>query len=308
MQSLAPWLMLLVGLVLGWLIAWLLGRSGSKKLEARGAQAETDLRTRTDELSACRNRTATLQSDYEGRLTSLQADLQSRTTDLERANSSLAQLQSDTASRINTLQADLQARDAELTSANVRLAELESSAATRSAGVDVGALPAQTSFSGPVQVEGDDFTKIRGVGPAFAAGLTSAGIHRYADLAAADPQELNKALEIREWQKVDTAAWVADAKILAGRPRQVQIGDDLTRLEGIGPAYATRLRAAGITTYAQLAVTDEGTLAEIIGAPAWRRPNYDEWIAQARLAAASDETGSRCCRTNSSAAKATIST
>ena len=137
----------------------------------------------------------------------------------------------------------------------------------------------------------DDLTQIRGIGPAFAARLSSAGIRRYADLAAADPQELAKAADVREWQKVDTNDWVAQAKTLAGRPRQIQIGDDLTRLEGIGPTYATRLRAAGITTFAQLADADQGTLAEIIGAPGWRAVNYGDWVAQAKLAAAGDEAG-----------------
>jgi predicted flap endonuclease-1-like 5' DNA nuclease len=90
---------------------------------------------------------------------------------------------------------------------------------------------------------------------------------------------------------VDTRAWIAEAAALAARPRQVQVGDDLTRLEGIGPTYARRLRAASITTFAQLAAADEGALAEIVGAPAWRQPNFGDWIAQARLAAAGDEAG-----------------
>ena len=90
---------------------------------------------------------------------------------------------------------------------------------------------------------------------------------------------------------MDTSAWIAQADALAQRPRQVQIGDDLTRLEGIGPTYARRLRAAGITTFAQLAAADEDTLDTVIGAPAWRQPNFGDWTAQADLAAAGDEAG-----------------
>lgn len=69
------------------------------------------------------------------------------------------------------------------------------------------------------------------------------------------------------------------------------VEDDLTRLEGIGPTYAARLCEHGIATFARLAETDEATLAELVQAPAWRRPNFADWIAQARLAAAGDETG-----------------
>ena len=78
---------------------------------------------------------------------------------------------------------------------------------------------------------------------------------------------------------------------LPARPRKVQIGDDLTRLEGIGPTYALRLRAAGIVTFRQLADADPETLDRIIGAPAWRKVNFGDWTDQARLAADGDEAG-----------------
>jgi large subunit ribosomal protein L21 len=58
--------------------------------------------------------------------------------------------------------------------------------------------------------------------------------------------------------------------------------DDLTRLAGIGPAFAGRLRAAGVTTYAALAASTPEALAAIVQAPDWRRPDYARWIDQAR--------------------------
>jgi predicted flap endonuclease-1-like 5' DNA nuclease len=72
---------------------------------------------------------------------------------------------------------------------------------------------------------------------------------------------------------------------------QEPVEDDLTRLEGIGPTYAARLRQHGIVTFARLAETGEAELAEMVQTPAWRRPSYADWIAQARLAAVGDETG-----------------
>lgn len=116
------------------------------------------------------------------------------------------------------------------------------------------------------------------------------------ELPLAEVQVLQAGLEAGEagedLAKVDTA-WLASragaVELLFGG--QAPAEDDLTRLEGIGPTYAARLRQHGIVTFAQLAVTDEAELAQAIQAPAWRRPIYADWVAQARLAAAGDEAG-----------------
>ncbi len=50
----------------------------------------------------------------------------------------------------------------------------------------------------------------------------------------------------------------------------VDEGDDLTRIVGIGPTYAARLREAGIATFSQLAALDAEEIAEVIGCPALR--------------------------------------
>lgn len=137
-----------------------------------------------------------------------------------------------------------------------------------------------------------DLTKIRGIGPKFAASLTAAGIHTYDDLAAASPQRLEQIIQPAEWQRqqLNFDSWIAQAAALAKVAGPVQTGDDLTQLEGIGPTYAARLRENGIATFAQLAASDEETLAKIINVPAWRKINYGDWIAQARLKTAGDTT------------------
>ncbi len=60
------------------------------------------------------------------------------------------------------------------------------------------------------------------------------------------------------------------------------LGDDLTAIKGIGPAFAEQLRAGGIVTRAALAACTPERLAEIVQAPDWRRPDYQNWIDQAR--------------------------
>ncbi|MCU0502942.1 MAG: DUF4332 domain-containing protein [Anaerolineae bacterium] len=141
----------------------------------------------------------------------------------------------------------------------------------------------------PMSAGRDDLTLIRGVGPKFANLLAAAGITTFAALAAATPEELQEAIDPPTWQKPDYAGWIAEAKVWD--KQRGTAGDDLLIVEGIGPVYAAKLRAAGIATFDQLAEADDARLAEIIQAPAWRKVNYADWREQARLAAAGDTTG-----------------
>jgi predicted flap endonuclease-1-like 5' DNA nuclease len=134
----------------------------------------------------------------------------------------------------------------------------------------------------------DDLTRIKGIGPRYAGVLAAGGILSYDDLAATKPAQLRDIIKPSVMQQINFDSWISQAAAYA-QTRGVQVGDDLTQLEGIGPTYAAKLRERGITTFADLAATDEATLAGIIDAPAWRRINYADWIAQAQLAATGDE-------------------
>jgi len=67
--------------------------------------------------------------------------------------------------------------------------------------------------------------------------------------------------------------------------------DDLEIIEGIGPKIAGLLKAAGITTFAQLAQADLGQVQEILTAAKLRLADPATWAEQARLAAAGDWDG-----------------
>lgn len=136
--------------------------------------------------------------------------------------------------------------------------------------------------------EADDLTRVHGIGPKYAATLTTAGITTFEQLAAASPDELREIINPGVMQKPDFAGWSMQAAALRDVV-VVQTGDDLTVLDGIGPVYAAKLRDNGIATFAELAATDEDRLGEIIAAPAWRRIQFGEWITQAELAAAGDQ-------------------
>jgi predicted flap endonuclease-1-like 5' DNA nuclease len=155
-----------------------------------------------------------------------------------------------------------------------------------------GQVAVETTLLAPAaHIEADDLTKVKGIGPKFAAQLNAAGITTYAALADMPADRLKEIVDAPAWRQVDYQAWIADARALAEAPRRMVVGDDLTALEGIGSVYEAKLKHAGITTFAQLAAADEATLKETIQAPAWRRVNYGEWIEQARLAAAGDTAG-----------------
>ncbi|WP_378073637.1 helix-hairpin-helix domain-containing protein [Actinoplanes subglobosus] len=70
----------------------------------------------------------------------------------------------------------------------------------------------------------------------------------------------------------------------------VEIDDELERIEGIGPAMANALRAAGIRTFEQLATSDDDAKRDAIRAAGLSfAPSLATWSRQARLLADGDE-------------------
>lgn len=67
--------------------------------------------------------------------------------------------------------------------------------------------------------------------------------------------------------------------------------DDLTRIEGIGPKIAATLQAAGVLTFAQLAVMDQAGLIDLLKAGGIRVAFPETWPEQATLAAVGDWDG-----------------
>ncbi|SEK88328.1 LSU ribosomal protein L21P [Maribacter orientalis] len=92
-----------------------------------------------------------------------------------------------------------------------------------------------------------------------------------------------------ETKKAEPKAKKEEAKAapVAAKPKAKKAtgkGDDLKKVEGIGPKIAETLNAAGISTFAELAKTDSVKISEII---ADVRGNHvtDTWPKQAQLAA-----------------------
>jgi large subunit ribosomal protein L27 len=96
---------------------------------------------------------------------------------------------------------------------------------------------------------------------------------------------------------VDVDVAVAEAPAVTEKPAKKEVktekpvaeteGDDLKRIEGIGPKIAEIFNAAGISTYADLAATPVEKLSEILAEAGSRyaSKNPATWPEQAKLAA-----------------------
>lgn len=72
---------------------------------------------------------------------------------------------------------------------------------------------------------------------------------------------------------------------IASDASEAASGDDLKRIEGIGPKIERTLNAAGVTMFAQLADLTTEQISDILRAAKVRLAITDTWPQQARLAA-----------------------
>lgn len=63
----------------------------------------------------------------------------------------------------------------------------------------------------------DDLTVIKGVGPVYQWKLRDAGFNTHKQLAAADPDQLRRMLDIKNWQRVNVESWIEQARDWAQR-------------------------------------------------------------------------------------------
>ena len=78
-----------------------------------------------------------------------------------------------------------------------------------------------------------------------------------------------------------------DAAAPAVEQAQIAAGDDLSILDGVGPTYATALKAGGVTTFAALSQETPESIAEILvkqNQPLIAGHTADTWPRQAKLA------------------------
>lgn len=114
-------------------------------------------------------------------------------------------------------------------------------------------------------------------------------------LAAAQEQAATKTRRSRRGggtaKAADTTATVAEApyaEVVTDETPAVETtsGDDLKTIEGIGPKIAELLNNAGITTFAQLADSDDDTVQQVLrdAGPSFNRHDATTWNEQSALA------------------------
>lgn len=96
---------------------------------------------------------------------------------------------------------------------------------------------------------------------------------------------LNDDTDINSIEVVLVAEKKEDSKIQA--PKKAEEGDDLTKIEGIGPKIAELFIAAGVTTFQSLSESSVETLNEILagGGSNFASKDPSTWAEQANLAA-----------------------
>jgi predicted flap endonuclease-1-like 5' DNA nuclease len=67
------------------------------------------------------------------------------------------------------------------------------------------------------QIHPDDLTVIKGIGPVYQWRLRDAGFHTYKQLATADPEQLRRMLDVKNWQRVKVGSWIEQARDWAQR-------------------------------------------------------------------------------------------
>ncbi|HET9517845.1 MAG TPA: helix-hairpin-helix domain-containing protein, partial [Actinoplanes sp.] len=99
--------------------------------------------------------------------------------------------------------------------------------AQRSADSGHAAAPADAATAAP-----DDLRRIEGVGPKMAAALNAAGIHTYAQLAAADESAVRAAISAAGLRSAPSlVTWPRQARLLA-EAGQGEVADPAGRLVG----------------------------------------------------------------------------
>ena len=148
-------------------------------------------------------------SDAEDQLTHAHHELAQEKEAHADASANLAKVQSNMEATANDLvqaRADSKQCSAALEAAQARIAELEAEAAAEPAPVAKAAVPSSAK---------DNLKRVNGVGPVYEKKLNAAGIMTFAQLAAADAQAVHDIIQPKEWQAIDTADWVAEAKQFA---------------------------------------------------------------------------------------------
>jgi len=75
----------------------------------------------------------------------------------------------------------------------------------------------QDEFDDYRRTHPDDLTVIKGIGPVYQWKLRDAGVNTYGQLASADPEQLQRMLDVKHWQRARIESWIKQARDWAQR-------------------------------------------------------------------------------------------
>jgi phage tail-like protein len=113
--------------------------------------------------------------------------------------------------------------------------------------------------------ESPDLEVVDGIGPRYARRLRRAGITGLADLAACEAETVATILSVEEGtlSTARAADWLSQAETLladsTGEPPGIRA------IDGLGPAYAARLRDAGVVDLEDLLALDAAGIVTVVG-------------------------------------------
>jgi predicted flap endonuclease-1-like 5' DNA nuclease len=183
--------LVVLGLAVGFIIAWAFGVGASMGLfiglllVAAGAIVGFITEWLIDEAYR-KNRELRRWLTERGRVTLVSEVSPSRESD-DSASETLAELYERSLDELRELRGQLSATDAQLDAL-------------------------RDEFEDYQQTHPDDLTVIKGVGPVYQWKLRDAGFNSYKQLASADPNQLRRMLDIKNWQQVNVEAWIEQAR------------------------------------------------------------------------------------------------
>ena len=98
-------------------------------------------------------------------------------------------------------------------SSDIQVHELRDQVASMDSQID----HLRTEFDVYRRTHPDDLAVVKGIGPVYQWKLRDAGVHTYRDLAESDAAQLRRMLDIKDWQRVDIASWIEQARDWAQR-------------------------------------------------------------------------------------------
>jgi predicted flap endonuclease-1-like 5' DNA nuclease len=258
------WLSFFIGILVGWVLEWLIDFLFWRRKYARVAEAEAQTRADLANLQDRVDRVDALDLD----LTSSKAEIDSLHIDLSSAQEEIARLQAALAA--STAAAQVAGDDLTMIEGiGPKISDLLNGAGIR-------------TFD---ELGNTEVDRLREILAAGGPGFQIADPARW-------PRQARLAAK-QDWVALQSLKQQLAGGVRRAPPPKPVEPDDLTMIEGIGPKISDLLNGAGIRTFDELGNTEVDRLREILaaGGSAFQMADPASWPRQARLAAKQDWVG-----------------